>query len=47
MVPCLSTCDEMYSYATRFIPSRVEVTKQASAKAYIAVSSSKGTDLCM
>ena len=32
---------------TRFIPSRVLVTRQASARAYIAVSSSKGTDLCM
>ena len=32
---------------TRFIPSLVLVTKQASAKAYIAVSSSNGTLLCM
>lgn len=32
---------------TKFIPSLVLVTKQASAKAYIAVSSSRGTDVCM
>lgn len=31
----------------RFIPSRVEVTKHASARAYMAVNSSKGTDRCM
>ena len=31
---------------TKFMPSRVEVTKQASASAYIAVNSSTGTLLC-
>lgn len=29
------------------MPSRVEVTKHTSAKAYMAVSSSKGTERCM
>lgn len=31
----------------RFIPSRVDVTRQTSARAYMAVNSSNGTERCM
>lgn len=43
--PFLPTCEAIYSQATRFIPSLVEVTKQTSAILYKATSSVKLTEL--
>ena len=47
ITPCRFFWLAIYSYDTRFMPSRVEETRQTSETAYNAMSSSKLTDLCM